>query len=478
MGVLAEAEPPTEGQPRVPSEVASEPGVASASEPGVASALLAHARAEGLLAPDRAVLVMLSGGRDSVCLLDLAVRIAGPAGVGAVHVNYGLRDSADADQRHCEELCKRLGVELSVRRPRRPQSGNLQAWARDERYGAAAQLGLARGGDVAAAHTATDQVETILYRLASSPSRRALLGMPSRQGLLVRPLLCFTREQTTAYCRERGLTWREDATNASPAFARNRIRAELVPALRAVHPAAERNVLRVAELLRWEADVLEGLVDEVLDGRREVRLGRLRELPGALQRLVVQRLADQAAGAPAAGAARRAPEIVGLADRGTVRLDIGGGVRAVAEYGVLRFEDARWPAFTAAPPATALGIPGRVSFGEWEVSCELTGPELRASGVLDRATVGDELLVRAWRRGDRMAPLGLQGSKSLQDLFTARRIPRRRRGSIPVVEARGEIAWVPGVATSEHFKVTDDTRQTVRLVAREPNQRPRSARPS
>src|ERR1700749_2347243 len=97
-------------------------------------------RASGLLAAGRPVIVLLSGGRDSTCLLDLAAAIAGRESVIALHLNYGLRDGADADERHCEELCSRLGVPLEVRRPRPPDRGNLQAWARDERYGTAAQM--------------------------------------------------------------------------------------------------------------------------------------------------------------------------------------------------------------------------------------------------------------------------------------------------------------------------------------------------
>lgn len=296
-------------------------------------------------------MVMCSGGRDSTCLLDLAVRIAGRESVSALHVNYGLRDGAGADERHCRELCERLGVPLRVRRPRRnaapagksgapaakPGAGNLQAWARDARYGAAARLALRDGGDVAAGHTATDQVETILYRLASSPSRRALLGMRPREGILIRPLLAIAREQTAAYCEQRGLRWREDESNGSRAFARARIRHELVPALREVHPGAEGNVLALAETLRGEAELLDGLVEEVLEGRSEIALTRLRELPGALRRLVVQRLADGVSGRPAPGAARRADEVAALADRGSAALDLPHGVRALAEQGVLRF---------------------------------------------------------------------------------------------------------------------------------------------
>ena len=181
------------------------------------------------------------------------------------------------DERWCTELCERLGIALEVRRPERPEGGNLQAWAREERYRAARELARQSGAaDVAAGHTATDQVETILYRLASSPSRRALLGMRPRQGSLIRPLLGFTREQTAAYCRERGLGWREDASNASGAYARGRVRRGLVPALREIHPAAEQNVLALLEVLREEAEVLEELVDDALGGQSEIELERLR----------------------------------------------------------------------------------------------------------------------------------------------------------------------------------------------------------
>ena len=290
-------------------------------------------RAEGLLATGKPVVVLFSGGRDSTCLLDLATRIAGVEAVTALHMNYGLRDDAAGDECHCSELCEHLGVALEVRRPQQPAHGNLQAWARDARYGAAAEI--AGGADIAAGHTASDQVETILYRLASSPSRRALLGMRPRESQLVRPLLTYTREQTAAYCLERGLRWREDQSNEDPAFARNRVRAELVPALRLIHPAAEQNVLTLSRVLRDEAEVLDTLVDAALDGGSQISLAALREQPLALQRLIVQRLADQAVGGPAPGVARRAEEIVAMG--ATAMLDLPR-VRARTKHGMLRFE--------------------------------------------------------------------------------------------------------------------------------------------
>jgi tRNA(Ile)-lysidine synthase len=320
----------------------------------------------------RPVVAMLSGGRDSVCLLDVAVCLCGAGEVQALHVNYGLRPEADGDERHCAELCRRLGVPLEVVRARRPVegAGNLQAWARDLRYDAAMRLaeqrdaragpggggpgqagvGAATGGTtlggttpggaatvVATGHTATDQVETILYRLAASPGRRALLGMVPREGRLVRPLLALTREQTAAYCRARGLTWREDASNDSLQYARGRVRHGLVPALRAVHPAAEANVLRTARLLREEAELLDGLVEAELGGAPGISIERLASLPAALARLVVVRLAEDAAGAFVPQAGARVGEILALARRGgRAELHVGGLVGAVIEDGGLR----------------------------------------------------------------------------------------------------------------------------------------------
>ncbi|HEY2335001.1 MAG TPA: tRNA lysidine(34) synthetase TilS [Solirubrobacterales bacterium] len=310
----------------------------------VGESMLERVREGGLLAPAAPVVAMLSGGRDSVCLVDVSVRLLGPDAVSALHVNYGLRDDSDEDEEHCGRFCERLGLRLEVVRPRRPEGpGNLQAWARDSRYAAAAWLALPGKATIATGHTADDQVETILYRLASSPSRRALLGMRRRDGSLVRPLLDFTREETTGYCEERELEWRDDPTNAEGGYARNRVRLRLVPALAEIHPAAARNVLRTAELLRDEAEVLDALVDAELgssngSGRGTIELRRLAELAPALRRLVVQRLADRAAGRPVPGAANRADEVAALRRTGTAMLDLGGGVRAVVERGVLRAE--------------------------------------------------------------------------------------------------------------------------------------------
>jgi tRNA(Ile)-lysidine synthase len=372
------------------------------------------------------IVVLLSGGRDSVCLLH---RMKDEE-ITALHVNYGLRPSADVDEAFCRSLCERLGVPLVVHRAGSPE-GNVQAWAREVRYREAAKLGPV----VATGHTATDQVETVLYRLAASPGRRALLGIRERPGV-IRPLLGWTREQTAAYCREHGLDWREDPSNERDDFARNRIRNELLPALRSIHPAAEANVLRTLEILRDEAEVLDSLIDT------EPSVERIAALPPALRRLTVQAIAGESS------VSARTDEILALGARGgTATLDLGGGLRAVVEYGRLRFDHGPPPR----PEPASLSVPGAVAFGAGRVTCELV-----PDGPLDADALATELEVRPWRAGDRLC------RRSLQDRLTDLKVPRERRHQLPVVVSDGEIAWAIGIV-GERFRAGEATVRRVRL---------------
>ena len=417
------------------------------------------ARESGLVPAGEPLLVLLSGGSDSVCLLDVALRL--DARVSALHVNYGLREDANDDERVCIELCERRGVELTVERASAPpEAGNLQAWARDLRYAHAERLA---SGDYAAAHTASDQAETVLYRLATSPGRRALLGMTPRRGALVRPLLRATAADTGAYCEDRGLSFVDDPSNRDPRFARTRARDDLLPAMRSLGAAPEETIAETAALLRDESEVLDKVVDQALErlgAGGAVTLAALdTELP-ALRRLMLRRLAERAAGASWPLSRAEADRILALGrEGGSHSLDLGGGLRAVVEYGVVRFtrERAKEP-----PDAVVLPIPGRVRFGAWEVEARV-GERGEVDLAIDE--LGSSVTVRAWRDGDRMRPVGLGGAKSLQDLFTDQKVPRELRRTLPVVEAGGDIAWVAGVAVGERFKAGPGA-STVGLSAR------------
>ena len=156
------------------------------------------------------------------------------------------------------QLCDERNIPLTVEQVQlSTEGGNLQERARDARYSLAEGLAL---GDYAAAHTASDQAETILYRLAVSPGSRALHGMAPRRGRLVRPLLGVTREEVREYLRARGLEWREDPSNADRRFARARVRHDVLDALRELSGAAERTIAETSRQLRDEAEVLDAVV--------------------------------------------------------------------------------------------------------------------------------------------------------------------------------------------------------------------------
>jgi tRNA(Ile)-lysidine synthase len=429
----------------------------------MASPALDAARRSGLVPEGEPLLVMLSGGADSVCLLHVAMALG--ARVSALHVNYGLRAAAAQDEAHCRALCDRLGVELLVKRASLPVEGNTQEQARDARYRFAERLA---GGDYAAAHTASDQAETVLYRLAVSPGRRALLGMEPRRGRLVRPLLEASRDETRAYCRGHGLSWREDESNDDPRFARTRVRNGLLEALRDVAPQAERNVADTARLLRDEAAVLEAATAsavEGLGGGPAVELAALRALPDALVRLVLRSLAERAAQRQVSLRSSQVDAVVSLGDAGGTRsLDLGAGLTAVCEYGTLRFRRGGEPPLC---DPVALAVPGSVRFGAWEVEADVGHRATAAeASVSARSLAGRELIVRGWRAGDRVRPVGLGGTKTLQDLFTDRKVPRALRRSLPLVVCGEEVVWVAGVAVDERFASAGSGSDLIGLSAR------------
>ncbi|MGZ5347390.1 MAG: tRNA lysidine(34) synthetase TilS [Solirubrobacterales bacterium] len=440
---------------------------------GDALAKLAGAvRASGLIEPGGGGVAMCSGGADSAALLAGLVGAFGAEAVVALHLNYGLRAEASADEDVCRGLCARLGVELVVERPSTGGGGNLQARARELRYEAAGRLRARRELDwIATGHTRTDLAETFLYRLATSPGRRALLGLPARRGAIVRPLLALGREEVRALTIAAGLPFRDDATNEQPVYARNRIRNDVMPVLREIGSAAEATIAETRAELAEEAEALERLAGEALrssgaDAAAAIPAEVLAELDPALRRLALRALAERAAGGPVALGRERAAQIERLAaePEGGV-IELGGGVEARIEHGLVRF--AAGP--ERSPKAVTLTVPGSCRFGAWRVRAELrTGPVRPgdpAEALLDPASLSDTLVVRSWRDGDRMRPVGLGGSKSLQDLFTDRKVPRSVRRALPVVTSGGRVAWIAGVAVSEEFAAAPGAAEAAVLTA-------------
>jgi tRNA(Ile)-lysidine synthase len=420
-------------------------------------ALARAVRESGLIEPGSTGIVLVSGGADSAGTAAALVEELGPGAVRALHLNYGLRPDSDQDELTCRELCARLGIELEVERPELGD-GNVQAEAREARYMAAERLRQARGADwIATGHTRTDLAETVIYRLVTSPGRRALLGLRPRRGVMVRPLLSLDGDEVRRLVSEAGLPFRDDPTNAEPLYARNRIRNEVLPVLREIGPEAEATIAETQGELAEESEALEQSAADLLaesgaHAAGAISRDALAPVHPAIRRLALRRLAERAAGHAVPlgrGRAARIWRLVNEPEGGVVEL--GGGIAAEIEGGHVRFTTGP----SGEPAPETLSVPGTCRFGSWEVRAELSsgvppadGPDL---AVLDPGALGGDLVVRSWREGDRMRPLGLDGSKSLQDLFTDRKVPRSLRRALPVVTSDGRIVWIAGVAVSEEF---------------------------
>jgi tRNA(Ile)-lysidine synthase len=448
------------------------PGTAMGTRADALRSLERVVRDSGLIPKGSSGVVLVSGGPDSTCLAAGLAEHCGRGQVHALHLNYGLRVSAGDDEQTCRRLCAMLRIDLRVERPELGE-GNTQAAARKARYAAAERLRERFGCEwVAAGHTRTDLAETMLYRLSSSPGRRALLGLPARRGRLVRPLLGIERSEARRLATDAGLPFADDPTNLDPRFARNRIRSDVLPALREISPVAERNLAETRAELAEEARVLDRVVAETLeaagagDGAIAIQAEALAEAEPALRRLALRAIAERVAGRELALGRRVASEIWRLAqlpEGGEV--DLGGGMRAVCEQGLIRFRAGE----EALPQPVALTVPGRCRFGRWEVRADVRRPPVQANGperaILDAGAVGPAMVVRAWREGDRIRPLGMAGTKTVGDLFTDRKVPRSLRHTLPVVTADDRVAWVAGVAVSEEFRVDPASGEVVVLSA-------------
>jgi len=400
------------------------------------AAVLGSVRRRRLLGPADAVLVALSAGPDSTALLAAlsALRDAGKiAALFALHVDHGLRPGGDEDSACAAAACARLGVPFARARVK-VGPGNVQAAARRARYGAlraeAERVGATR---IATGHTRTDQAETVILRLLRGAGARGLAAIPPRRGPLVRPLIDRSREEGLRYLAQTGLAWREDPTNATPRYARNRVRLSLWPAVLALAPAAERALARAADLARDDERALARRARDVVGGAQAVDRAALRREPVAVRRRVVRRLWRNATGSGAGLEAKHVDAVLALArSRRPGRAALPGGIEARARYG--RLEMGRAPAAREGFAAVAVPGPGRYPIGP---ALEVEIAARREDGV------PWPLSLRTRRPGDRFRPEGGRGTKKLKSWLIDRKVPREVRDGLLVLASGPRVVAVP-----------------------------------
>lgn len=444
-------------------------------------------KTRGLIRRGEHVLIAVSGGADSVALtyalhylqrkLDFFITVA--------HLNHGIRGpEASEDARFVAELAWSIGAachmgEINVPEKAAELGISLEMAAREARYDFLTRIAREVGAQcVATAHTADDQVETIILKLARGAGPQGLSGIPWattwNNVRIIRPLRGIFRKDIEAFLRAHGLKWREDRTNRDLHHLRNRVRHEILPLLEKwLNIKIREALIRMADIISEENALLDAHARKILKACRLKSKNAIvvravaRHAP-ALRRRVL-RLWLAAAGIPVDALDFELVEAVHrllLDERGTRQIALPGGRAAMRRYEKLVLQPQAqlgtntFSAQVSVPgetilPAVGLRVVALIGKGILRQTGARVG-EIPAEASIDLDSVGhDHITVRSWRPGDRIQPLGMDGSRKLQDIFVDAKVPRDRRMTIPVFECRGEIIWIPGYRVARNWAVKD-----------------------
>jgi tRNA(Ile)-lysidine synthase len=452
-----------------------------------------------LLRPRARLVVGVSGGPDSLCLLDLLHRLEWGLELHVAHLNHGLRPDAarDAEFVRAEAVARGLSFHLEVADTRAHAAEHrlsIEEAARELRYACLNRVAVEVGAaTLAVAHTADDQAETVLMHFLRGSGAAGLRGMLPQTELgdwrlnapianspltLVRPLLGMTRAEVEAYCLERSLRPIHDATNADTTFFRNRLRHELLPTLESYNPNIRAVLTRTAEVMAGEYELLQQSLAELWADYAQVEAERVaferarwQTLTVPAQRALLRRAVQHLR--PGLRDVDFAPLEAALqfsqhADTGRA-CDVTHGLCLAVDYAafVLRNWDAE---VAAAADVPLLTVAGALSPGWWfhaepvEITADIESASSRWRVFVDAAQLLAPPTVRARLDGDRFQPLGMNGhSLKLSDFMINRKVPAALRERWPLVVSGVAIVWVAGLQLDDRFKITPATQRVLKL---------------
>lgn len=438
-----------------------------------------------LLRGGEKVVVGLSGGPDSVCLLVLFDKLKQrfDLEVCAVYIDHGLRPAeTPAEILFCEHLCRQFGIpfmsrSIDVRAHAEKHGMNRQEAARELRYQCFLEVATEVTADlVALAHNADDQAETVLMRLLRGSGPAGLSGIPIKRRNIIRPLLETERSTIEHFLNEHEITSVIDSSNMRTDYMRNRIRKILMPELVQMNPEFIRSIQRMTAIVQEEERYFEIIVTKTLmklvsrknDKRLELFLAPLEMMNRVLLRRVLRRALDMT---------ESLRGIIFIHIEDIIKLIISGkagdriylprDIRVIKEYALLVITSESPPVVTdnkLHPPGEAVLIGIRtVIKAQFEEDGSDPG-DGRSSVLLDAGKMLFPLKIRARKPGDFFYPYGFGKKKKIQDYFVDEKVPRDERDGVPLVLSENDIAWIAGYRADHRFRVTDQTKKFLRLV--------------
>jgi tRNA(Ile)-lysidine synthase len=462
--------------------------------------VLAFIKENKLVARGERLVVAVSGGPDSVCLLYILAELRKELGINLhiAHLNHQLRGKAsDADTRYVTMLGKKLNITATiasrdVKAYQKTHRLSLEEAAREVRYTFLTDVAAkVRATKVAVGHTADDHIETILMHLIRGSGTKGLRGLSPLNKLklsdgsltVIRPLLNLTREETTNYCRAHKLKPRLDATNLSPEPLRNKIRLQLLPLLRRYNPQINQSLLRLSRNAVADLDLIEKETHRVMNEIVQVdkhsviinKKGFLALTPSLQRQLLRHAIASLLGNLKDIESSHIEDIIDSLGKPAGKVIGLPFGLNFTIEYDkyILATESASLCPFSAIEGEITLKIPGKTSFSGGIISASIEskpkgkvweGKADNFTACLDFDRVGKKLTLRNRHSGDRFQPLGMAQPKNLNIFMIDARIPQSWREAIPLVCYGEKILWVVGYRISEHCKVRPSTQNILRLV--------------
>lgn len=444
-----------------------------------------------MLSQGQRVIVGLSGGADSVCLLSLLadLREEMDLKICAVHVHHGLRgQEADRDARFSEELCRKLDIpfflvsadvngEAERRRISQEEAGRILRYEAFEQKASEWELEQREetGGDsvrVAVAHHGDDSAETILYHLLRGSGLKGLSGIPAVRGRIIRPLLCVTREEITDFLKQRELAFVTDSTNLEVQYIRNRIRSHLIPmAEKEINQRAVEHILKAGELIGEADQFFRDRAEKLLTELEKSQTGNsysegfqlsfpissILPLSHIEQTYLIRAAFSRIGSSLKDVEAGHVASVLALLNARTgAGVDLPGGLRAERSYENLLLGKAMIVSREEGEMFPTLSM----EIVPWRKQGEI--PKNQYTKWFDYDKIKDTLSVRGRLPGDYIILKG-GGRKSLKSLFIDEKIPREERAKIALLAEGSHILWIIGGRISEYYKITEHTKRILKV---------------
>lgn len=410
----------------------------------------------GLISRGDTVLIALSGGADSVFLTHflISIREEYDLTLKAAHIEHGIRgEESAADCEFVENLCKENGIEchtLHINAPAEAKEADMtvEEYSRHRRY---AFFDTIECDKIATAHNLSDNIETLLFRLARGTSIRGLCGIPAKRGKIIRPLLDLSGEEIRAYLDENGIPYRVDSTNADNSYSRNRIRNEIVPLLKELNFDLEASMARFIESVGEDSDYIEQQAQIAFDEAYTSNALDIQKLKGyhvsIIKRMLMKYFSVNGIGLNE----YRIKEILRLLDAPS-KTQLSGDIFAVSNKRLLRIAN-----MEKTDENRAFSFSTEIySKEDFLNKCEISNK--RFDFYCDCDKIVGSICVRGRQEGDRISPAGRNCAKSLKKLYNELQIPAERRSDIPVIEDGSGVIGVYGYCVDERVKADNNTK--------------------